>query len=415
METISIETNIPRELLDMYFNDFPGYKLELIWKNVAQTRHLSTYLKNREWNEQISIKLASSDSNINKKLNCSSWLNFLKSNVKKCPKLLFNQWLNQYNKPYQSIENGINFETTKINNKHLPIIYNNIDQFSKFIQPFSKLLFICSSKNSDNIGGAALNCLNLAKYYQNNNHTVLVLHLFKKLSGNEIKTNDNNDLNVIRTTNLYQSFNQLDFQPDAIILKTQGIDIKKYFKCPTIYLVPGIYNQTINLHYSQLNSIELQKKYIIEGVIWQIKASDYNFANSLHICDILDKYFGLNVGLFYSSFIPYYGQNIPVDPNFDKRPYEYGLIVSDFTRPIKNILTSINFLKNKSNVILIGNNSHLYQDLGFTCLEHIPHSEINQYYQQIKYIRQDSFSEGCSNVIIEALFNGCLIEKPGLE
>ena len=33
------------------------------------------------------------------------------------------------------------------------------------------------------------------------------------------------------------------------------------------------------------------------------------------------------------------------------------------------------------------------------------------YYKEIKYIVQDSHFEACSNVLVEACFNGCKIKK----
>ena len=39
-----------------------------------------------------------------------------------------------------------------------------------------------------------------------------------------------------------------------------------------------------------------------------------------------------------------------IDDNFNNRKYDYGLIVSNFDRKIKNIEKSIQYLKNKKNV-----------------------------------------------------------------
>ena len=76
---------------------------------------------------------------------------------------------------------------------------------------------------------------------------------------------------------------------------------------------------------------------------------------------------------------------------------------------IKNIESIINFLKDKKDVILIGYNSNMYSHYGFECITLTDNSELNQYYINIEYIIQDSFFESCSNVKLEALFNGCTI------
>ena len=64
---------------------------------------------------------------------------------------------------------------------------------------------------------------------------------------------------------------------------------------------------------------------------------------------------------------------------FINRKYDYGLIISDFNRPIKNIDKSINILKNKKdkNIILIGKNSSKYANDGFVCKNLVDYNELN--------------------------------------
>ena len=100
-----------------------------------------------------------------------------------------------------------------------------------------------------------------------------------------------------------------------------------------------------------------------------------------------------------------------IDDNFNNRKYDYGLIVSNFDRKIKNIEKSIQYLKNKKNVMLIGKNSNKYSRYGFECVDLIDNNKMINYYKNIKYIVQDSFYESCSNVKIEGLFNGCKLAK----
>ena len=89
----------------------------------------------------------------------------------------------------------------------------------------------------------------------------------------------------------------------------------------------------------------------------QIKNSDFSFSNSSHTQKILKDIYGIDTSLFYSTFISYYKLKLEPDINWDTRQYNYGLIMSNFKRPIKNINKSINFLKTKNNVIVIGYNS----------------------------------------------------------
>jgi hypothetical protein len=125
----------------------------------------------------------------------------------------------------------------------------------------------------------------------------------------------------------------------------------------------------------------------------------------------LKKYYNLHTELFYSSFIQFQNKKIIVDVNFNNRKYDYGLIVSNFDRKIKNVEKSIQYLKNKKNVILIGKNNNKYSSYGFECIDLIDNKKMIDYYKNIKYIVQDSFYESCSNVKIEGLFYGCKLAK----
>ena len=87
------------------------------------------------------------------------------------------------------------------------------------------------------------------------------------------------------------------------------------------------------------------------------------------------------------------------------REYQYGIICSDFIRPIKNINLSIKKIKDKKNIILIGNNSHLFKEKNITAVPYI--HDLKLMLSKIKYILIDSFYESSSNLQLEALFSGC--------
>ena len=280
------------------------------------------------------------------------------------------------------------FNLNYIDNTILSIINKNIDNFNKFIKEYKNILFICG--DYPNYGGAATNCNHLENYYKNKGHnTYSYYHDYKNI----------NNINI-------------NFTPDVIILKSFiKFNLKKKFKCPIIYLIGGIYKNELYKYYYNINTKEEQDRYININVIEQIKKSDYSFSNSLHTQKILKKYYNLDTELFYSSFIQFKNKKIIVDDNFNNRKYDYGLIVSNFDRKIKNVEKSIKFLVNKKNVILIGKNSNKYEKYGFECIDLIDNKEMINYYKNIKYIVQDSFYESCSNVKIEGLFNGCKLAK----
>ena len=133
------------------------------------------------------------------------------------------------------------------------------------------------------------------------------------------------------------------------------------------------------------------------------------FWNSSETQSILNKKYNLKTYLFYSPFVKYYNKIIKNDNDFKNRMYDYGLIIDDFNKPIKNAEKSIKFLKRQldKNVILIGKNCGQYKHLGFETIELV--DDISKYYRKIKYIIQDSYYESCSNIIVNSIFNGCKI------
>ena len=280
------------------------------------------------------------------------------------------------------------FNLNYIDDTILSTINKNIDYFDILIKEYENILFICG--DYPNYGGAATNCNHLENYYKNKGHNTYSYYY------------DYKNINI----------NNINFKPDIIILKSFiKVDLRKIYKCPIIYLIGGIYKNELDKYYFKIDTKEEQDKYINISVINQIKKSDYSFSNSSHTQEILKNYYNLDTELFYSSFIQFKDEKIIVDSNFMNRKYDYGLIVSNFDRNIKNIEKTIKYLKNKKNVILIGKNSNKYKKYGFECVNLIDNKEMINYYKNIKYIVQDSFYESCSNVKIEGLFNGCKLAK----
>ena len=287
-------------------------------------------------------------------------------------------------------------------------INSNIKNFTKYIDGYKKILFICG--DYPGYGGAATNCLKLSNYFKNNGHNTYSIFFNYEVEC-DIKYGHFSNYCVINSSELKTTLKSLSFKPDLIILKSpMGINIKTIINnCPIYNLIGGIYLNNLDKNYNLLNNKIEHDKYINKGVLWQIKNCDKTFCNSLHTQQILKEYYEINVELFYSSFIQYHNKKIIHKNNFEKRKYEYGLIVSNFNRKIKNVEESIHFLKDKRNVILIGKGSSNYKSYGFKCVELVEEDKMINYYKDIKYIRQDSFYESCSNVKVEGLFNGCMI------
>jgi hypothetical protein len=327
------------------------------------------------------------------------------------------KYINNYNNMnlYDLSDKGVDMFSNIIDNSALENIYKNIDKMSTYLEEYKNILFICS--DYPGYGGAASNCYQLSKFYEKTHNVYSIYWNYNNDRNKKIATGEN--YKIINQNMLSLTLNTLKFKPDIIILKNSiHINLKSIYKCPIFYFIPGIYNNNLDKHFYDLITKEEHDKYLNKSVINQINNSTYSFCNSSHTRDILKNIYNIETGLFYSSFVPFYGVKIDKDPNYNERKYDYGLIVSDFSRKIKNVEQSIEFLKGKkqdnddNTVILIGKGSSKYKhcDQSFECIENVEISEMTKYYKQIKYIVQDSFFESCSNVKIECLFNGCKIK-----
>jgi glycosyltransferase involved in cell wall biosynthesis len=298
------------------------------------------------------------------------------------------------------------YDDHSINIDTLTAVNSNIDDMVKFLQVslVENILFICS--DYPGYGGAATNCDKLSEFFSLTFNTYSVYWNWETEKNKKYEKKSNYE--IIDQSQLNTTLCELSFKPDIVILKSpQPINIKSIFKCPLIFLVPGLYKNNLDKFYYDINDKLEHDKYVNNNILEQIKISDHSFCNSLHTKKILHDIYGLKTGIFYSTFIPYYKQKIYEDACFSDRKYQYGLIMSNFDRKIKNVEKSIEFLKGKPNVILIGEGSKKYKSYGFACTNLVERSEMENYYVQIKYIIQDSFFESCSNVKIEGLFNGC--------
>ena len=300
------------------------------------------------------------------------------------------------------------YTLNNIDSNVLSNVEKNIEIFNQVISQYKKILFICT--DYPGFGGAATNCYELQQYYEKKGHNCYGFYY------NYDKTNKYNVTKSNYQVGNINNLSKLSFKPDLIIVKSfVTYNLQQRFKCPIFYLVGGIYLNSLDKYYYDIEKPE-QNKYINKYVLEQINNSTYTFVNSGHTQELLKKNYNIDSYLFYSSFVPFLNKSVTnsSEREFENRKYDYGLIVSDFNRPIKNIQTSIDYLKNKEEkekIVLIGKNSHKYKSHGFECIDLVEHNKMEQYYKDIKCIVQDSFYESCSNVKIEALMSGCKIEK----
>lgn len=295
------------------------------------------------------------------------------------------------------------FSLTTIEKNDIVEIKKNVSTFDNILSSYKNILFICG--DYPGYGGAATNCHELLKHYENKGHNVYGFY-FNYQKGVDAKYSKHDNYIIADI----EECNTIPFKPDLVILRSPSIvNFRNYYKCPIYYIVGGVYRAHLDKYYYELETVNEQNRYINKTVLNQIKYADKTFVNSSHTQDILKNNYGLNTHLFYSSFVPFIDKKPIKDTNFEKRKYKYGLIVSNFNRKIKNIEASINFLKDKENVILIGRGSKEYKKYGFECVDLVDKDKMVEYYKQIQYIVQDSFFESCSNVRVEGLYHGCHI------
>ena len=300
-------------------------------------------------------------------------------------------------------EDKINmFELCTLDNNIIEIINNNINNFSRQIKKYKNILFVCG--DYPDYGGAATNTHKIAKYYENIGHTIFEYYYNYSAKDKKYLKTDKMWINNLK------NIKKINFIPDLVILKSPiKLNIIKIFNCPIYYLIGGIFTNALNKNYKELDDDDYDK-YINTNVLKQINVVDKAFVNSSNTYNILFKQFNIKTNILYSSYIPFMNTKIvctDIDNNFENRKYNYGLIVSNFDRKIKNVSKSIEFLKDKKNVILIGQNSDQYKKYGFECLDLIDNEKLQDYYKQIKNVIQDSFYESSSNVKVEALYNKC--------
>jgi hypothetical protein len=326
-----------------------------------------------------------------------------------------------------------------INNLNLPQIYQNVEEFFELIKDYKNILLI--SSDYPGYGGASTLNNELAKIFELKGHTCReIYYLFNSLSNQdeiikqfrkpvsfiEKESNDffYNKIRVVREKDLTNDLEKMDFKPDLIILKNHlnGHLIPEKFN-NIYYLVAGIFSNNLNKYFFDLTDTEIEK-FVNSNVINLLKNPKITgIVNSSHTQKILKDKFNLETKLFYTNFIPKYPQKLPTMNNslFEKRPYTYGIICSDFNRPIKNLENSIIELKEKlvegQKVILIGKNSQKYQDKknNIEAIDLIPSYLVDDYLKKIKYLISNSYYESCSNLVIQAKYNGCQVLRNPLE
>jgi len=365
------------------------------------------------WNKNIYKKYENQFANI---------ISFLNSkNYKRNEKLI--NLLNE--------DDGFNFYYSEtISNNNLSQIYQNVENFFDKIKHNKNILLI--SSDYPGYGGASSLNNEIAKILRLKGHEVKeIYYIFdrepnKKEIINKFMENyfeeksffNKDNIRVTDENNFISDLHKMEFSPDLVILKNHlnGKPLLDKFT-NVMYLVAGIFKNELNKFFYDLNNDEI-KKYTNNQVINLLKNPKIKgICNSVHTQKILKETFSIETELSYVNFIPKYPQKIP-EINIEKRPYTYGIICSNFNRPIKNldnIITDIKEnLKTTEKVILIGKNSHKYSATNIEAIDLVPSYLIDDYLRKIKNVIVNSYYESCSNLVIQAKFNGCNVLRQSI-
>jgi hypothetical protein len=314
----------------------------------------------------------------------------------------------------------------------------NVDNFTNHIKQFKNILFI--STDYPCYGGAATNCYNLMKYYEDLGHKTFGLFL----CDDEKVQIKNNDKNVSIVNTIMQVGGNLNRQEkyygqlrlelkniipiqtitkyfedkvDLIILRNYcDINVlKEYFDCKYYFLVPGLFSSTLDKRIEKLKTKSDYDKYINPKILDTISKADQVYVNGNITKHILEKYYEIETEILYFNDVTNITDDNTTQVLCDSnKKYLLGVVISDFKRKIKNI-KDIRSLFEKfpnDNKIAIGRNSSMLSDIeNTTCLDLMSNDDVKTHLQKIKIIVNTSYYEGHSNVIVEAINSGCNVLK----
>lgn len=286
--------------------------------------------------------------------------------------------------------------------------YRNIYKYNESIKKYKKILFVCT--DYPGWGGAATNTYDLIKWYKNDQSRKiygLFIHndptmLFSENSDDYIVCSKNK-INYNRIKSV------LDGNPDLIILRNYtDASILNNFNCEKHFMIPGIFKQNMDDFWYNMSTDKLGT-YINNQILKTMEQCNKCYTNSYDTKQILLKNFKKKTELLHFNYIPYYKKYTEPSTNINNREYDIGVIVSDFTRKIKNVdlINKIFGQFSSCKKIVIGKNNHLIRGDNIEYHDIMDHDKIIEYCEKIKLVINTSFYESCSNVIIEAKYQGC--------
>lgn len=282
-------------------------------------------------------------------------------------KELFEKIFNEIKNYNNKIKEQINFNNG-IKEHQLSLMNENIEKFITSYSLYEKILLVCDK----NIYEEYVVCEGLKNIFNEFGCDTCILYF----------SND---------TELLEKSTNLHFKPNLIIVLTNSnLNLKNIFNVHVILII----NSNIGKNIISNNNFD-----------WANNVDAY-YSNNYGIKKIIETNTNINSTLFYSSYIPFYKTNIRSTlDNFNDKTYDYGLIVDDFK--FRDVKKSLEYLKNKRNVILIGKNSNLISNPNKN-FKLIDLTDLKKYENKIKYIIKNETDE-INNFDIQSFINQSVI------
>jgi hypothetical protein len=308
-----------------------------------------------------------------------------------------------------TLKNSLNWKS--IDDIELHIKYTWIEKIMQELSEYKKILFM--STDYPNYGGIATNTVKLIKFFESVGHNVYGFYHCENPPNHGMY-----DKNIYVSENLKKGINRVksyfEGDPDLIIIRnyTDINIIRTRFTSKLYFFIPGFFTPNVKNNLDEIKNKKEIDAITHPKILNCIEKSDRIFTNNSKTLLLLKKYHGIKTEIFYFMDVPFYPNLYKIDEKLENRKYDIGVVISDYTRSIKNINEIRRILeKNKEkNKIIIGKNSNILGDIPNTEIHDLlPNNIVIEKMKEIKYIINESFVENTNNTIIEAKHSGCKI------
>ena len=284
------------------------------------------------------------------------------------------------------------------------------------------LLFI--SNDEIGKGGGATFTLQFKKYLEKRGFNIWMLFLVHKENNENITVDSIN--NIIKmnfnTKKKWRILEKLEKIEDPFFQKFMTLDYKivlrsyipiKDFRelqainSKIIFFIPGIFKNGLDGDWKKMGEEKILRHLNLAN--FKIANEVPSFCNSRLTQNIYQKYGIPDAGILEINLLQ---MQIPCKKWEDsERNIDYLCVVSDVKRQIKNVSLFYELRKKLSgNFCLIsGEKIDKKPNLEIEYVDEIPYDKLEKYYQRAKILISPSFFDSMSNVVLEAINNGCYV------